>query len=223
MNYTYPDIDEKLVDDTIDTVVKRIPRKSTSKPTILRVEPSADSSRAINANLSSFFDNNLGIEISEYGKAAIMSLANDNKLPRFSKYSGVAEWNNCVFLWVNIFINKNLNQCNNNFTENGKYIDWYGGSKMSAGKFHSFIQNSSFKFNYAFYFIESEITKRLLNENETIILFIRIENRNYSCLGRLKHISSDINMFPISFKWELLDYLNIKTKQYFQEILKISK
>ena len=37
-----------------------------------------------------------------FGKAAIMTAANHGKAVSFNKYSGVAEWKNALFLWVNI-------------------------------------------------------------------------------------------------------------------------
>lgn len=73
--------------------------------------------------------------VENYGKAAIMILSSNGILPKFSKYSGVCEWKNCVFLWVNIRRNtSNRIGYNNTFNEKGRFITWFGGSKMTGGK-----------------------------------------------------------------------------------------
>jgi hypothetical protein len=60
----------------------------------------------------------------------VMTLANGGIQPRFNKYSGVCEWNNCAFLWVNISKGGGVNY-NNQFNEKGRFITWFGGSKMA--------------------------------------------------------------------------------------------
>ena len=123
----------------------------------VRQPPSSDSSRAINAQLENFFGNIdsakvtagsssgknytggiLGDPIDNYGKAAVMILANNGIQPKFSKYSGVCEWKNCVFLWVNIVKGKGVNY-GNTFNEKGRFITWFGGSKMTEGEVFLFI------------------------------------------------------------------------------------
>lgn len=51
--------------------------------------------------------------------------------PKFNKYSGVAEWSNCMFLWVNIAAKGG--EYLNDFLDDGRFITWYGGSKMHKG------------------------------------------------------------------------------------------
>lgn len=72
--------------------------------------------------------------IAHYGKAAVMSLSNHGSLPRFSKYAGALEWLNCVYLWVNL---GGTSGYSNAFSEKGRHIMWFGGSKMHQGKFLS--------------------------------------------------------------------------------------
>lgn len=69
--------------------------------------------------------------IEQYGKAAVMTLSNHGKLPRFSKYVGALEWVNCVYLWVNL---GGTSGYSNAFSEQGRHIMWYGGSKMHQGE-----------------------------------------------------------------------------------------
>jgi hypothetical protein len=114
-----------------------------------QLPPPSDSSRAKNADLDYFFGPNqeslpisglesvshvgmLGEPIEQFGKAAVMAAANHGSAPKFSKYSGVCEWNNCVFLWVNVMKKVGAGY-GNTFNEEGRFMTWFGGSKMSSG------------------------------------------------------------------------------------------
>jgi hypothetical protein len=133
---------------TGESVLKKVTNRSAYSKT--RQEPSSDSSRMIDANLEYFFGatnqdcgkyssdssmkkSTLGETIDAYGKAAVMAAANNGVQPRFSKYSGVCEWKNCVFLWVNIMKVACKGGYNNTFNEKGRFMTWFGGSKMSEG------------------------------------------------------------------------------------------
>lgn len=70
-----------------------------------------------------------------------MSLANNGSVPKFSKYSGVVQWNNAYFLWVNIPPSRNSQSKSseevsypNEFLDNGKKMTWFGGSLMKPGE-----------------------------------------------------------------------------------------
>jgi hypothetical protein len=160
-------------------------------------------SRAINAQLSDILSINLGQHVKDYGKGAVMAICNNGAIPRFSKYSGVVEWKNAIFLWVNLGYDKS--QYPNTFSEKGKYITWFGGSKMHE---------------------DSEVIKRLIKlgestykGDENIILFVRKEGESYVCLGRLAHINYQLNVSPVTFKWQLLDYDTLKDNVYFKSII----
>jgi len=183
--------------DGIKDIVKR------SKSSGPRPPPSSDMSRAINAQLSDILSINLGHHVKDYGKGAVMAICNNGKIPRFSKYSGVVEWKNAIFLWVNLGYDKS--QYPNTFSEKGKYITWFGGSKMHE---------------------DSEVIKRLIKlgestykGDENIILFVRKEGESYVCLGRLAHINYQLNVSPVTFKWQLLDYDTLKDNVYFKSII----
>ena len=184
-------------DDGIKDIVKR------SKSSGPRPPPSSDMSRAINAQLSDILSINLGQHVKDYGKGAVMAICNNGTIPRFSKYSGVVEWKNAIFLWVNLGYDKS--QYPNTFSEKGKYITWFGGSKMHE---------------------DSEVIKRLIKlgestykGDENIILFVRKEGESYVCLGRLAHINYQLNVSPVTFKWQLLDYDTLKDNVYFKSII----
>ena len=183
-------------------------------------------------------NNNLGNLIPDmpFGKAAIMAASNphnqlhtidnnNNKnnnsitignlgstglCPKFSKYSGLVEWKNCIYLWVNLGSHK-PGEFINEFSEGGQFMTWYGGSKMHK---------------------DSPATQRLLaihangKSNKTkdaILLFVRLEGEPYCCLGQVAMHASDVNVHPIAITWKLLQYSDLKDRLNFQRILKMSK
>ena len=121
-----------------------------------KVDP--QSTRNLYANLSLFLGpNNLCKPFTEFGKAAVVTAANNGIPPKFSKYSGVLEWKNCVFLWVNL--GPGLASSNgsgmddeigsvggrkgsveltydNTFLNEGRSFVWFGGNKMTIGKLY---------------------------------------------------------------------------------------
>ena len=100
-------------------------------------------------------------------KADIINLASAEKVS-FNKYSGVVEWKNCVFLWVNIQISSDYP---NKFLEGGKKFTWYGGSKMYEDSF----------------IIQRLITGvNQFKEKDDVLLFVRFEKESYTCLGALQ-------------------------------------
>lgn len=137
-----------------------------------------------------------------FGKAAIMAASYFGAAPKFSKYSGIVEWKNCVYLWVNI--GGHSGDYNNSFSEQGKYITWFGGSKMHA---------------------DTPVTHRLLQggTNETVLLWVRLEKEPYTCLGPLKVVENNVNTYPVTMKWELMLHNQLMAKAklcHFAEILK---
>ncbi|CAM9428705.1 unnamed protein product, partial [Discosporangium mesarthrocarpum] len=60
------------------------------------------SSRNLECNLGMLMDQYLGQAMPRTGKETVMDLATASVKPRFSRYSGVTEWRNATFLWVNI-------------------------------------------------------------------------------------------------------------------------
>lgn len=86
---------------------------------------------SLNAHFTPFFNEFLCKPLEEYGKLPIMIMSNNGKAPKFNKYPGVLEWKNCLYLWVNV---GGKTGYTNTFSEGGRYMMWYGGSKMKSGK-----------------------------------------------------------------------------------------
>jgi len=195
-------LDDDADDDDDDADSSGKGPKKSSKPRPPPAPPSADSSRALNAEVDRFLGPEIGSLMSDVstGKAAIMSIANGGRPPRFSKYSGVVEWKNCVFLWVNIGGNGGYKNC---FSEKGPslFMSWFGGSKMTA---------------------ETPSTKRLLRAGkggENVLLFVRLPDEPYCCLGQLATRQSKLGKHPIELEFELLDSERLRKSKHFGRVL----
>ena len=82
---------------------------------------------------------------------------------------------------------------------------------------------------------ESDVVKRLVkagtkNEvdeavvasipsDDSLLLFVRLPEEGYACLGRLAHVSYTLNRHPVEFEWELLDYDRMKDAEHFRRYL----
>lgn len=65
----------------------------------------------------------LGVAIEHFGKAAVMAVSHPSKeMIRFNKYSGIAEWKNALYLWVNISDDEQGQQYKNTFSECGRHM-----------------------------------------------------------------------------------------------------
>lgn len=53
-----------------------------------------------------------------------------------------------------------------------------------------------------------------------VLLFVRLENEGYGCLGELKYVAINLEVHPIQFKWELMQFQNLSKMDYFQRILR---
>lgn len=159
-----------------------------------------------NADYNKFLSGErLGIPIEEYGKSAVMKLSmpsSFNANPRFNKYSGVAEFLNCLYLWVNIASSAASNndsstlfRYENSFLNNGRAMQWFGGSKMSA---------------------ESRLVRRLLSTDAVVLLFVRVDGGNYLSLGRVQPRSCDVSLEPLAVTWELVDFEALRNSTHFQ-------
>jgi hypothetical protein len=158
-----------------------------------------------NANYDKFLSRELlGLPIEEYGKAAVMKLSMPspfNVNPRFNKYAGVAEFLNCLYLWVNISSSAASNnesyRYENSFLNNGRAMQWFGGSKMTA---------------------ESRLARRLLSMDAVVLLFVRVDAGNYISLGRVRPRSCDVSLEPLAVTWELIDYEALRDSTHFQGV-----
>lgn len=207
---------------------------------LIKKDPeSSNFSRNTNCKYSVFLSKDMICRpIEQFGKAAIMSMSNGGTLPRFSKYSGVVEWHNCVYLWVNL---GGKSGYSNAFFDKGESIMWFGGSKMTADT--AVIQRLMKKTNKSSGEEVEEAmehtTKNTINRDEVkkesnvpkregiaessddaVLLFVRVEGESYSCLGRLKYVGFDLSTSPVKIQWRLTDHHRFAGTEEFERILK---
>lgn len=141
----------------------------------------------------------------------------------FNKYSGVLEWKNCAFLWVNLGRKRNNTTpvSDNEFMDGGRRITWYGGARMVD---------------------DSPIVQTLLqwgqeasDANSRLLLWCRKFDTEqntfapYVCLGRLSYQSHEPASYPLSFVWNLLDYERLQhhanqlVRETFQEFVTMTR
>lgn len=168
----------------------------------------------------------LGCPVEAYGKAAVMSMSlgisegfysrSINASVRFNKYSGVAEWKNALFLWVNI-IHDGSGQYENSFSAGGQYMMWFGGSTMHAES--RIVQRLIHPCNQYPLNEKKDVAAAVAADN-IVLLFVRRESEGYACLGRCKYVAVNLQMHPIEIKWQLLDFDLLRNTLYFQELCK---
>ncbi len=184
------------------------------------------STRFLDLNVNEVIASFLGQQLEISGKDAVISQMsrfsshNNNyettKSTRisFNKYSGVLEWKNALFLWVNLtsngstICNKSNNQANlrNDFFDNGRFITWFGGSKMDEET--PAIQR----------LIEVQTTASS-EEHDAVILWVRYNVGTssslspYVCLGRCGYKSHIHGSQPLRFTLSLLDYDRLMCKE----------
>jgi len=161
---------------------------------LMRASAERRKSREIMIDTDRILAHALGKYASEkMGKAAVVEFASLNDNVSFNKYSGVLEWNNSLFLWVNL-------GGPNTFTENK--MTWFGGSRMHD---------------------ESEVVKRLIraskaqrcdDSSESVLLWVRFMDGSkaqpYICLGRLAYVYHSPGTHPLEFEFELMDYKTLR-------------
>jgi hypothetical protein len=206
-----------------NTAIEEIPSEPIMEKKKMKKATIFDSSRALNPDLHLFLsaDYWLGKPLEEFGKAAVMNLAHPAFAPRFNKYSGVAEWQHSLFLWVNI------DGCEyaNTWRNNGRNLKWFGGSRMHeyssviqrllASKVEQDVNVQVKKEDDKDKILEKAVVKAEKESDldaskgkvqDTILLFVRREGEPYCCLGRLQCISADLKQHPIMMEFELLDH-----------------
>jgi hypothetical protein len=155
----------------------------------------------------------------------------------FNKYSGVQEWGNDVaFLWVNI--RDKGKSVVNDFPEGGKFITWFGGSRMHDDS-PVILQLSRLgkqaaqkeQKEHAGRNTEISPTSSTLPSASGIVLWCRVHHSEtrtfgpYICLGRLAYESHVPGSSPMKFVWMLLDYDKLENhpdkavRQTFQSVI----
>ena len=189
-------------------VAEQVAPPKRRAPTTVSAPPAPNSARALTLNVNSLLhDVGLGRRLEHTGKAAVMQRAakhchhDNNTMPRtttnnnnisFNKYSGVQEWRNAVFLWIN----RGAPRADvvNTFYDTD-HVTWFGGSRLhdAAPVVQRLTNNAS-----------------SLSSSNNIVLWSRQYDGKtftpYQCLGRLRYVSHEPGSQPLAFCFRLLDY-----------------
>lgn len=153
--------------------------------------------------------------------------------PRFNKYSGIIEWKNSAFLFVNV----DSVPYDNVFLRSGRQIVWFAQPTQSPDsrviarilKFAqkelelerfdskpSFGCNSTHQENSC-----TETTEGIVLEPLTVHLFCRLVQIScpYVYCGELKWSDVDITIRPLRFVWELQNFDELQRSEAFQLLL----
>jgi len=185
---------------------KRPKQKHSSSSSSSPPPPPAHSVRNITLHIDPLLSQLLGNFLPKTGKQHVIDTCYDlasTKQPKqsihklsFNKYSGVQEWKNILFLWIN-FGAPNSDVINAFSPHNDDTISWFGGSRM-----HS----------------ETSVIQRLQDPSQTVLLWCREYQPSartftpYVCFGRLEYKSHNVNVHPIEFVWKLRDAQVLKEK-----------
>ena len=167
----------------------------------------------------------LGNPLKDFGKVAVITLAcvaanGKSAIPKFNKFSGILQWKNCLFLWINVerkytagsIIGNagNGNSYDNEFdviSDTQCNLTWYGNNRMK---------------------LDSDLTKLIMKNkvdpiSSKVLLFVRIVGENYAPFGLVQCLKYDIVNTPegeqLKFTFQLMQFESIYCKQYVRSIL----
>ncbi|EKX39092.1 hypothetical protein GUITHDRAFT_114750 [Guillardia theta CCMP2712] len=187
-----------------------------------RKPASSDSSRNLHADLH-LLEPVVGRRVpGGHVKAGVMEFVSPKCRPKFSKYVGVQEWKNAIFLMMNIAYG---NSYANTFIDmdSRMQVTYYLSEKTKpeAPIIPKLVKFS--KYN-------GEADK---GQPFSVHLFCRpapesvklanLDNSDYVYCGRLKFLKNDVSRCPIEFLFELVDYAALKKSPDFQALLDLLK
>mmetsp|Transcript_27393 Transcript_27393/g.86838 ORF Transcript_27393/g.86838 Transcript_27393/m.86838 type:complete len:329 (-) Transcript_27393:67-1053(-) len=220
-------------------------RAADAKPiTKFQAKSDVNFARDMDIDVEAFVSNWLGKEMPAFGKACVMSTAAaavsigvaepkdgaaaSGVVPRFNKYSGVAEWSNALFLFVNI----GGADYANNFLEGGQSITWFGGSRMHPDTkvVKRLLQYGRAAANPTPDTKPHKATPRSTTptpvpRQSSIVLLCRFQGEPYVCCGRLAYVEHSELEMPLRFVWRLMDAdaLLAREKGRFLDMLRLEE
>mmetsp|Transcript_30349 Transcript_30349/g.48330 ORF Transcript_30349/g.48330 Transcript_30349/m.48330 type:complete len:293 (+) Transcript_30349:4232-5110(+) len=124
--------------------------------------------------------------------------------PRFSKYSGIQQFKNCIVLFVNASPFDNRATYNNMFIKqpNGKLVmSWFAQSRQKT---------------------DTPVIMQMQRPETKVFLMLRIPAQAYVCCGKLTMFDFDCKQQPLKFQWTLNETDILLESGAFGEIMKYS-
>jgi len=150
-------------------------------------------------------------------KRAVMELAVSSKRcsPKFSRMSGIQEWNNAVMLFVNVY----GDEYKNVFLEDGRQITWFAQSRQWEGT--PVIQRLIHCAGGCVTFQDDDNEEEANFEETPVLLFCRNLGKGYVYCGELSYMAHEPSEIPIRFVWRLDDFEYLqKSSKPFRELVK---
>ena len=161
-------------------------------------------------------------------KDAVMNLLKNGehigmKSPKFSKYSGIQEWENCISLFVNV----DSSNYDNVWSNKGANMTWFAQQHQtvetrvirrmleSCQDETIFEQNDETDDNATY--LKSCIENEM--KQTPILLFIRNVGEAYVFCGAVKAFKVFLFEQPIRFIWNLNDWDTLQTKADYIEVI----
>jgi hypothetical protein len=154
-------------------------------------------------------------------KRAVMneSCAKTGVKPIFSRMTGIQEWSNAIFLFVNVSA-----ESSNDFQEDGQLISWFAQNRQSeaSAQVQRLIHHAT-----GVEYPSKEILPSPVHEiRETIMLppcavalVCRLEGEPYIWCGELEYVSHDHNSHPLRFIWRLKDHALLTKQEQFLHLI----
>lgn len=152
-------------------------------------------------------------------KGGVMAAA-AGAMPRFNRMSGIQEWRNCVFLFVNV----GGNEYDNVFLSEGRRMTWYAQRTQSSATpvIQRLLRCTSdaykAKGDCAKASVEAghearggasvgaaSVESVSSKDGSPVLLFCRLHKEPYVFCGRLEYESHDAAQSPMRFTWRLRD------------------
>lgn len=150
-------------------------------------------------------------------KRAVMNEACANKRvrPTFSRMSGIQEWKDAIFLFVNVGL-----ESDNKFLESGQRIIWYAQNRQSevSSQIQRMIHHAT-GCKYPHDAKEGEPTVQLAPCS--IALICRLEDEPYIWCGELNYVRHNASVHPIEFVWQIQRHTALKGAPLFERLLAV--
>lgn len=192
-------------------VKKEVPILMTGEHELVTAAPvrqGSRSSKEINAKLSDMDGSFLGKVLSPPPGDGALKAAAMNSIaqspPRFSKYSGIQPFRNCVVLFVNATPAAEAGKYNNtpfkSVGENEEHwvMPWFAQTRQHA---------------------ETPVIVRLRNPRENVFLMCRIPAQPYVCCGKLELSKVDLDTCPMRFDWILTQSAKLDKADPWRQVL----
>jgi hypothetical protein len=193
----------------------------------------ANSSRSMDARIDYLIEEYLGKEVpialggpGNQAKRAVMVEATGKNCV-FNRMSGIQQFKNAIFLFVNVEEDENGGY-RNCFLNDGRQIYWFAQDRMNEAS-PLVLQLIHHESGYSF--VPGKELDEKIDDSDSkdflppaqVCLIMRLPGEPYVFCGRLQYVSHLHEPKPIRFTWNLLDFDKLLSRPQFQQVLRIAQ